>query len=169
MRRILVVLPVLLIALGAASACGSDSKEPAAGSSPTAGGSAQRFAACMRDHGQNVADPDPANNGMAVTPPAGGDQRAWQTALRACQQYMPNGGEPAAPDPNELEGLRQYAACMRDHGVELTDPDPNTGKSQFGGRFANADRNQILNDPTYKAADAACKDKLETGGKKGGK
>lgn len=91
--------------------------------------------------------------------------------MRACQQFLPNGGAPDAVDPQELEGLRAYAACMREHGVEMTDPDPITGKSQFGGRFANAGKDQIFNDQTYKAADAACKDKLSRGGapKRGGK
>jgi hypothetical protein len=117
----------------------------------------------MREHDQNVPDPDPNSGNAAITPPAG-DQAGWNTAMGACRQLMPNGGQPEAPDPQDLEGLRQYAACMREHGVETTDPDPNTGNSQFGGRFANMSRSQIVNDPTYKAADVACKDKLPSAG-----
>jgi hypothetical protein len=83
--------------------------------------------------------------------------------MRACQPLLPGGGAPAAGDPQQLEGLRLYAVCMREHGVEMTDPDPDTGNSQFTGRLANASRDQILNDPTYKTADAACKDKLTSG------
>lgn len=107
-----------------------------------------------------MPDLDPDNGNVAITAPAAANRSAWDAAIRACQQLLPGGGEPAAADPQQLEGLRLYAACMREHGVEMTDPDPNTGKSQFGGRLANVSRDQILNDPTYKAADAACKDKL---------
>jgi hypothetical protein len=124
----------------------------------------------MREQGQNVPDPDPDGN-VALTPPAAATRSAWDAAMSACRQLLPGGGVPAAPSPQELEGLRAYAVCMREHGIELTDPDPGTGKSQFAGRLANATRDQIFNDPAYKAADAACKDKLFSGGapKGGGK
>jgi hypothetical protein len=172
MRRIHVLVPVLLVALGTASACtgapggGSPAK---GGASPSSAQSFRHFAACMREHGQNVPDPDPNSGNVALTPPAGANRGAWDTAMRACRQFLPGGGEPGVGNPQELEGLRAYAACMREHGVEMTDPDPNTGKSQFAGRFANAGKDQILNDPTYKAADAACADKLSSDGKGSGR
>jgi hypothetical protein len=123
----------------------------------------------MREHGQNVPDGDPNSGDVAITPPAAADRSAWDAAMSACRQFLPGGGEPRAVSPQELAGLRAYAVCMREHGVELTDPDPGTGKSQFVGRLANSTKDQILNDPTYKAADTACKDRLTTGGKpKGG-
>ncbi|GAA3782092.1 hypothetical protein GCM10022225_83100 [Plantactinospora mayteni] len=125
----------------------------------------------MREHGQNVPDPDPNSGNVALTPPAGANRSAWDSAMGACRQFMSGGGAPGAGNPEELEGMRAYAVCMREHGVEMTDPDPGTGKSQFGGRFANAGKDQILSDPTYKAADGACKDRLTSGGapKGGGK
>jgi hypothetical protein len=172
MRRIHLVAPVLLLVLAGASACAKDSgggpSAKGVGASPAAGGTFEQFASCMREHGQNVPDRDSSGN-VELGPPATGDRTAWDAAMRACQQYMPGGGGPVAPDPQELEGLRQYAACMREHGIEVSDPDPTTGKSQIGGRLANASRDQITNDPTYKAADAACKDKLVDPPKGGGK
>lgn len=117
----------------------------------------------MRGHGQNVPDPDPNSGAIALAPPVGSDQTAWNAAMQACQQYLPGGGAPAAPDSQQLEGLRQYALCMRQHGIDMTDPDPSTGKSQLQGRLAHADRAQIQNDPTYNSADAACQDKLTDG------
>jgi hypothetical protein len=171
MRRILVV-PALLIAFAAAACNGnSDGSPPTDGTSPSAAGSYQQFAECMRAHGQDVPDADPDSGNVAITPPAAGNRSAWDSAMSACRQFLPGGGEAAVVSPQELEGLRAYARCMREHGVEMTDPDPGTGQSQFGGRFANVGKDQILNDPTYKAAETACKDKLETGGapKGGGK
>jgi hypothetical protein len=158
MRRTLVI-PVLLAALVAATACGGGSGgDPGdrKGGGPSENGSFQRFAACMREKGQNVPDPDPDSN-VAITPPAGSNSSEWQAAMQACRQYLPAGGEPGS-NPEELEALRQYAACMREHGVEMTDPDPTTGNSQFGGRFASLSKEQIQNDPTYKTAQAACRE-----------
>jgi hypothetical protein len=116
----------------------------------------------MREHGQNMPDPDPNNGNVSLTPPAG-NTSGWDAARRACQPLLPGGGAPAVGDPQQLEALRLYAVCMREHGIEMTDPDPNTGNSQYTGRLANATKDQILNDPTYKAADAACEDKLTSG------
>jgi hypothetical protein len=142
---------------------------PQAGVTSGADSSFQHFVACMREHGQDVPDLDPNSGNVAITPPPAAARGAWDAAMSACRQFLPNGGEAAAVSPQELEGLRAYAVCMREHGVELTDPDPVTGKSQFGGRLASASRDQIVNDPTYKSADTACKDRLGTGGEpKGG-
>lgn len=160
-------MPVLLVALAAVAACttasGGGPSDQTGGTSPTSdpARSFQEFAGCMREHGLDVPDPDPNSGDVALTPPPGA-RTAWDTAMRACQQFLPNNGEPAVSDPEQLEALRQYAACMREHGIEMTDPDPNTGRSTFQGRFANAGRDQILNDPIYKAAEAACKDKLRS-------
>jgi hypothetical protein len=161
----MLVVPALLIAF-AAGACNVNSAEgssPTGGASASAAGSYQHFAACMREHGQDVPDADVNSGTVAITPPAAANRSAWDAAMSACRQFLPGGGDAAAVSPQELEGLRAYAVCMREHGVELTDPDPNTGKSQFAGRFANVGKDQILNDPTYKAADAACQDKLASG------
>lgn len=122
----------------------------------------------MREHGQNVPDPDPNSGNLTLAQPSGA-AAAWNTAMQACQHFLPSNGQPAAPSQQELEALRGYAVCMREHGVEMTDPDPSTGRSQYQGRFANSNRDQIFNDPTYKSADAACKDRLPSAGaSKGG-
>jgi hypothetical protein len=169
----MLVVPVLLMAFAAAACNGNSDRgsSPTGGASSSAVGSYQQFAACMREHGQDVPDADANSGNVAITPPAAANRSAWDAAMSACRQFLPGGGDAAAVSPQELEGLRAYAVCMREHGVELTDPDPGTGKSQFGGRFANVGKDQILNDPTYKAAETACKDKRETGGapKGGGK
>jgi hypothetical protein len=81
----------------------------------------------------------------------------------ACQSQLP------ASDPNshatappataqELEQLRTYAVCMRAHGIDMADPTPD-GNMILGGRLAHATQAQVSNDPGYKAAFAACKDK----------
>jgi len=163
MRRIL-LLPVLLSALAVGAGCTGGTAEKA--QPAQSAGDANpllHFAQCMRDHGVNMPDPDPDTNSYSITAPAGTTNAAFQAAQQACRQYLPDGGVPQAPTSAELAALRQYAQCMRAHGIETSDPDPNTGKSQVQGRLANATREQLNNDPAYQAALQACKGKLPKG------
>jgi hypothetical protein len=168
MKRILPV-PILVIAFLLMAACNgvgpeSDGDQAVNSASNTASNTAANaladFARCMREHGQNVPDPDPNSPNLSLTPPSGGPSSQWNAAMQACRHLLPGGGAPQAPDPRELEGLRAYAVCMREHGIEMTDPDPNTGQSKYQGRLANAGKAEIENDPGFKAAYQACKDKL---------
>jgi hypothetical protein len=157
MRRIL-LLPVLLLALVMVGACSDDSGN---GSGEETDPKAMvQFAECMREHGQNVPDPDGDSDSYAVTPPSGGPNAAWDAAMEACRQHLPDGGAPEPPSAAELEAQRAYAECMRQHDIEMSDPDPDTGRSQMGGRLANATRDQLRADPGYQMAAEACKDKL---------
>jgi hypothetical protein len=170
MKRILSV-PVLSIALLLMAACSGGGAKPDGGQPVHSAGNGEanamaNFAKCMREHGQNVPDPDPNSQNFSLTQPSGGPSPQWNAAMQACRQLLPGGGQPQAPDQRQLEGLRAYAVCMREHGVEVTDPDPNTGQSQIGGRLANANRTEIQNDPGWKAADGACEDKLDQSGSK---
>lgn len=180
MRRI-IVTPILLAGLAGATACGGDPSGPGVASansgtaSPSPPSSAQNpavsfqhFAACMRQHGQNVPDPDAQGN-MTLAPPAGGDAAAWNTAMQGCQHYLPSSIANGTIDQENLAALRAFAVCMRQHGIEASDPDPTNGRVKLGGRLANASRAQIENDPQYQAANDACKDKLVVNGKSDGK
>jgi hypothetical protein len=163
MKRRVLVVPVLLVALAlVVAACSGGTRKAAGkgGASSSPQPSYQSFLNCMRQHGVNLPDPDPDSPNVTIGPPPG-SEAVWGPALQACQQYLP-GGVNAATDPQQLEALRQYTLCMRAHGVELSDPDPNTGKSQLQGRFAGMNRDQINNDPTYKAAGAACAGVLQS-------
>lgn len=144
------------LALGAAlllAGCGSKGDEAskvASISTPPSSGAAsadnssgksdedrmREFAKCMRDHGVDMPDPKPGEGGgMAIT--LGGDpadQGKMESAQKACKQFLPNGGEPKPLDPAELDKMRQQAKCMREHGIDMPDPDP-TGKgaTRIGG------------------------------------
>ncbi|MFF1613432.1 hypothetical protein ACFVYA_37165 [Amycolatopsis sp. NPDC058278] len=159
MRR-LGATTLLLLALLAA--CDNGGSAPGAGptTSARAVNSMADFAKCMREHGQNVPDPDPNSGEQSLAAPDGASSQEWNAAMRACGQLLPNGGAPQAPDQQELDGLRAYAACMREHGIEASDPDPDTGRITFGGRLADADRAELRNDPGYQAAQQACEGKL---------
>jgi hypothetical protein len=105
------------------------------------------YAKCMRAHGVNM--PDPQVNGGRVTfgMQAGQDQAKVSAAQQACKQYAPNGGQPPSMSPEQVEQARKYAACMRQHGVDFPDPQPDGG-------FKVTNINP--NDPKFKAASQAC-------------
>ena len=90
----------------------------------------REYAKCMREHGVDMPDPKPAGDGKGATIQLGGDgtdKAKIDAAQEACKQFMPNGGEMKAPSAEELDKMRQQAKCMREHGVDMPDPDP-TGK-----------------------------------------
>jgi hypothetical protein len=132
----------------------------------------RQFTQCMRDHGAQVSDADPDTGGSGT---GGGGVRITasggpgaEDAIKQCEKYLP-AGKLAAPDPQQLEQMRQFAQCMREHGVDMADPDPNGGgirieKGTGAGKISP-------DDPAFQAAQEACKDKLPgklRGGSNGG-
>jgi hypothetical protein len=123
----------------------------------------------MRQHGQNVPDPDPDGGGLKVVAPSGGakgDDPAFKAAMLACQQYLPNGGTPPTMNPQQVDQMRRWAQCMREHGVDVSDPDPNNGGVEIHGGPAGGSKTDVFNDPAFKAADDACRSMLPKGGGK---
>jgi hypothetical protein len=77
------------------------------------------------------------------------------------------GGNPAATatassagEADQQEQLRQFAQCMRDHGVDLPDPQPGAGMAGISGWGTTLS----ADDPTVQAAFQACRSKLPNGG-----
>jgi hypothetical protein len=89
------------------------------------------FAKCMREHGVDMPDPQFDGDGRGQITIGGGagtaDKSKLDAAQKACQKLMPNGGEMKKPTPEELDKMRQEAKCMREHGIDMPDPDPNGG------------------------------------------
>ncbi|MEU0788850.1 hypothetical protein ABZ342_02210 [Amycolatopsis sp. NPDC005961] len=95
------------------------------------------FAKCMREHGVDMPDPKPAGDGggMAITLGGdGADASKIEAAQKACKSLMPNGGEMKPPSAEELDKMRKDAKCMREHGIDMPDPDPSgKGMTRAGG------------------------------------
>lgn len=82
----------------------------------------REFARCMREHGVDVPDPEPGQRGITVKEP---NPEKAKPAQEACRHLLPNGGAPERMDPEQLDRAREQAKCMREHGVDMPDPDPN--------------------------------------------
>ncbi|MGI5245857.1 hypothetical protein [Dactylosporangium sp. CA-139066] len=155
MRRILVAALLLALA-GCSSAPSGPSVATVSSGGPRPSASVDKaeanrqFAKCMREHGVDVPDPGPDGN-LQFDAGATTDRNKALAAASQCQQYLPNGGELKNLSPEQLEQARAFAKCMREHGVDMPDPDPNSGLS------ALLKGNIDFNSPEFKAATDACK------------
>lgn len=165
--RVVVTAPVLILALATASGCGDSADDTPGVASAGAGdrssaqpsntpdgdGSDQgrKFAQCMREHGvPNFPDPNPDGSFDRTDL----DSDAMQAALPSCREMLPNGGQPSELDPALQEKLRQFARCMRDNGVNMPDPDPNSDDPGLGAMPVNP------NDPNVRKIVEACQEKV---------
>jgi hypothetical protein len=159
-----VLVGALTLALGVAACSGGDKTSGVASlgdrvtATTSAGGSqderraALNFARCMRQHGINMPDPNPEIQWGQLNQAPG-----WDAAWQACRQLLPASAvqQGVPPSAEELAQLRAFAVCMRAHDIDMSDPQPN-GDMTTGA----ATRDQEQNDPGFKAAWAACRDKL---------
>jgi uncharacterized protein (DUF305 family) len=121
-----------------------------------------KFAQCMRQHGVNMPDPTSGGSGgrgaIQAAPGVNANDPAamqkMQAASSACDKLLPNGGKPTAQD---TQRQLKFAQCMRAHGVDMADPNPNGG----GGSAISIN----IDDPKTKAALSACEPAGSTSGK----
>jgi hypothetical protein len=153
----------LLLALAlAVAACGGGDKrggvaslgddQPTSTTSPGGSDSTQAdlaYARCMRQHGINMPDPKTDANGRTEWGelPIDPDDPKFQAARQACRQYRANGGQAQRPSPQQQQEMLAFARCMRQHGINMPDPQPD-GRVDTSG--VNPD------DPKFKAAERAC-------------
>lgn len=81
---------------------------------------------CWRDHGLAVPDPRFDDQGKPTFP--NDLPRTPDDVLQACQDYLnriPDERGGRGPNPEDIARQRQFAACMREHGLPTwPDPDP---------------------------------------------
>jgi hypothetical protein len=157
---------VLIVAALGLVACGKES-----GAGDGTGSEADRgdelreaglkFAQCMREHGIDMADPQPGQRGLRISPPEGVSPQKMRVADTACHKYLD------AIEPPELsedqkkefkEAALAHSRCMREQGIDF--PDPTFDEN--GGAQIRIGRGTGLNpdDPKFKAAQKECESKL---------
>lgn len=146
---------VIALALTACGGGGASSKED------DIHAAAVYAAQCMRDKGYNAPDPtfDDQGNPVFQEPDLakGTDIEAYRRARQECRRRL-NEAWVAAGRPNRKDedraNLLAFAQCMREHGVNVPDPDAEGGWA--------LDK-QLLNSPAWRPAAQACADKLPAG------
>ena len=186
--RPFVVLAAAVLLLGACTGSGAGPSvatlaDPSASPSPSASVDPEQamlaFARCMREHGVDIPDPQPGSGGKGgnfnFSVGGGGkntDKTKLQAADTACRHFIegvgagPNGGQ---MDPAMQDALIAFSHCMREHGIDMPDPQFSDGGAQVtvpggGGRAFDP------NSQKFKDAQEACKNllpgsgELKTGG-----
>jgi hypothetical protein len=136
-------LSLLTLPLAAASvalgACGTGSGDATAGTADKRAEfreAAVKFARCMREHGVDMPDPSPGQGGkitMMMKPGSAGAKAKMDDAQKACQHILASVNPPELSPEQEREfkekALR-FARCMREHGIDIPDP-----QFEGGGRM----------------------------------
>lgn len=151
-----------LLAFGL-SACGSGGKNVASGTTPgvnapggsaTGAGSDQdkeiQFARCMRANGVNMPDPEPGGM-IKMSQGPGDDPHKMEAAQQKCRKYMPNGGTPPKLSQADAAKMREFAKCMRQHGVPMEDPGSD-GAVKIKMTAGSGDSGPSLDDQTAQKA-----------------
>ncbi|MFC0540256.1 hypothetical protein [Kutzneria chonburiensis] len=118
------------------------SSNPTSSSSAPAGGGGKDngfdldkirgYAKCMRDHGVDMPDPDPNGGRLGGVKGDPNDPKV-KTAMEACKSLLPNGGAAGPPmDAAAQDHLHKEVQCMRDHGVHMKEPGPDS-ELEIGG------------------------------------
>lgn len=177
-RRLFLPLAALLFVAACSGATAADDgvasiDDPGGGSggAPSPSAAVDReaamlaFARCMREHGVDVPDPAPAaGSGPTGAIRIGGDDgidpKAFEAANEACREHieglMPDGG-PNGMSPEDQDRMIEFARCMRDHGIDMPDPQFSDGGAvTIGGPDGAID----FESPEFKAAEEACRDLL---------
>ena len=138
------------------------------------------FAQCMREHGVDMPDPvfsGTAGGGGTITQqrPALNPQTepAFNAANEACKHFQDDIRRNGTSEPMsaaEQKAFLDYAACMRDHGIDMADPTFEDGGVSI--RIGEPGKNAGPDDPggidpqsaTYQAAQTACQHFLQDAG-----
>jgi hypothetical protein len=194
MRRTVIALMLVLAVVGGIAGGAAGCTRKTASGIATAGGArpdaakssasappadfaeqARQFARCMREQGVDMPDPESAGGGgdgggmsIRLGDPANGgpDKALVDAAMKQCKHLLPNGGEPPKLDPAQVEQMRQFAKCMREHGISDF-PDPGDGGGimiQGAGPGSDLDPNSAK----FKAAQQACEKYAPSPGAGGG-
>jgi hypothetical protein len=151
----LVVLTLGLSVLGLV-ACGGGGSDSGSGGGKSASDeeTALEFTECMRAHGVEVEDPKPGQKNIEVGDTGG---PATKKTLTACNGKLGNAGQELSSEEQEefREGALALAQCMRDHGIDMGDPEF-LGPGKFHLDIERIDTNS----PAFKAAQAACSEEL---------
>jgi hypothetical protein len=171
MRRqklaLLAMIPVLVLGLPACGGIGNKGNAAPQSKKTDEITAMRNFAKCMRDNGVNMSDPVQDGPGSHVEVKGGkGDKgmtpEKMQAAEAKCRHLQPNGGNPPKMSPEQVAQARKHAKCMREHGINMPDPD-DEGKvtikmtAKPGEKAKRLGVGEGPNNQKFKDADKACR------------
>ena len=149
-------------------ASGSPGASPAA-SALTPQDAALAYARCMRENGVDMPDPKVttgSDGGITIDQQGGTPVSKEKVAAadKVCHHFM-TAARPGGPDGHisaeDLDKMLQFAKCMREHGVDMPDPNADggfvmqvNGSGDGSGTVGNGVGGP--DDPNFQAAQTAC-------------
>jgi hypothetical protein len=122
------------------------------------------YTKCMREQGVDMPDPGP--NGELQLQVGPGNKDKVEKAQRKCEPLLENARPKLSEEQQSVmqDALLAFARCMREHGVDMPDPQFGEGGrvTQRGQRGVNPD------DPKFQEAQEACEPILEEARRKAG-
>jgi len=117
-----------------------------------------KYAQCMREHGIDMADPQPGQRGLRLAPPEGVSPQKMRVADEACRKYLEAVKPPELSEEQKKEfqeAALANAHCMREHGI-ANFPDPTFDEN--GGAQIRIGRGSGINpeSPKFQAAQKEC-------------
>jgi len=123
------------------------------------------FAECMRDQGIDMPDPETsggAGGGAVRIGGDGEDRDEFQAAMEECNHFLEQAGAfRGEMDPEMLDKMVEFAGCMREHGIDMPDPQADGGIMVYRNDDGNVTNGNGANiDPEseeFQAAEEACR------------
>ena len=163
-------IPIIAAALACGlvlTACGAEA-EPAADREQDNRDAMLAYTKCMREHGVDIPDPQPGQRGIRLMAPEGVSPEEMEKAEGACRKHLEAIEPPELTDEQQKEfqeAALAHARCMRDHGIDIPDPTfGEDGRAEIRIRRGEGRSGPDPDDPKWKAAEEACRDKLPFGG-----
>ncbi|MEU0627203.1 hypothetical protein [Streptomyces sp. NPDC005989] len=134
---------------GGGSGSGTKSGGSASGTKKTDEDQALEHRKCLREHGLDVAEPKPGEDGRGMTIKGGGkSKQEMEKAFKACQDKSVGGGSKELTQAQK-DKMLAFARCMRKNGIDMPDP-------KFEGGMAQAPAVQQKDMKKFEKANAAC-------------
>ncbi|MFJ2265959.1 hypothetical protein ACIOHO_06165 [Streptomyces sp. NPDC087849] len=134
---------------GGGSGSGTKSAGSASDTKKTDEDRALEHRKCLREHGLDIAEPKPGEDGRAMTVNGGGKSKEeMEKAFKACQDKAVGGGAKEMTQADK-DKMLAFARCMRKNGIDMPDP-------KFDGGMAQAPATQQKDMKKFEKANAAC-------------
>ena len=149
-KDLMVALTLALCVVGLVACGGGGGAGSGGGSTASEADAGLAFTECLRAHGVEVEDPKPGQKNIEV---GGEKDPTTKRALAACNGKLGSAGQELSSAEGEefREGALALAQCLRDHGIEMGDPEfLGPGKFQLDIKGVDTES------PAFKAAQEAC-------------
>jgi hypothetical protein len=144
-RTVMVALTMAALLAGC-----SDGHPATTKSTADSGDKQVAYARCMRQHGIDM--PDPGGSGsLRIQTKKGQTMQDIQAAMTACRSKSPTNGGSAGAAGKSTVDMVAFARCMRQHGIDMADPQPNGG-----GGFRFSLPRDAQSNPHFTTAEQAC-------------